>query len=342
MPVIWVPPCGTSPVCAKKNGPDDERGRTQGVTKGIHYTRKAGPVSAPIESPDEWQDVIRRCVLSDKASLLGALSTMIEQPRPTPETVEESVFEADFEHTVRKWKEEAQEHPYEVDLSNCFVSYGFHLVDAEPVTTDQITECLRQRPHDARGGHVFFESNYNTPYRPFVIEVAGHDGLEVHVNTADFDHRAVRRLSEWLSGTEAISYWEDTAWIKDAVEHRSSLTWERGQHIWIAQQISYANSFLATVKHIADYFDFTGDVRIRVLFSGLSGRNLRSTNIGVYYSMDYRARQNTKQIDFVLKASDLAAETRSSAIASIIQPMNKLTQGPVVNAESVVRSLRAN
>ncbi|WP_236627444.1 hypothetical protein, partial [Sulfitobacter sp. HI0027] len=68
------------------------------------------------------------------------------------------------------------------------------------------------------------------------------------------------------------------------------------QHIWIAQQISYANSFLATVKHIADYFDFTGDVRIRVLFSGLSGRNLRSTNIGVYYSMDYRARQNTKQI----------------------------------------------
>ncbi|MFC6641157.1 MULTISPECIES: AlbA family DNA-binding domain-containing protein [Sulfitobacter] len=342
VPVIWVPPCGTSPVCAKKNGPDDERGRTQGVTKGIHYTRKAGPVSAPIESPDEWQDVIRHCVLSDKASLLGALSTMIEQPRPTPETVEESVFEADFEHTVGKWKEEAQEHPYEVDLSNCFVGYGFHLVDAEPATTDQIAECLRQRPHDARGGHVFFESNYNTPYRPFVIEVAGHDGLEVHVNTADFDHRAVWRLSEWLSGTEAISYWEDTAWIKDAVEHSSSLTWERGQHIWIAQQVSYANSFLATVKHIADYFDFTGDVRIRVLFSGLSGRNLRSTNIGVYYSMDYRARQNTKQIDFVLKASDLAAETRSSAIASIIQPMNKLTQGPVVNAESVVRSLRAN
>ncbi|MEP2881734.1 MAG: hypothetical protein ABJP13_18305 [Sulfitobacter sp.] len=310
--------------------------------KGYTLHPQAGPVSAPIESPDEWQDVIRRCVLSDKASLLGALSTMIEQPRPTPETVEESVFEADFEHTVGKWKEEAQEHPYEVDLSNCFVGYGFHLVDAEPVTTDQITECLRQRPHDARGGHVFFESNYNTPYRPFVIEVAGHHGLEVHVNTTDFDHRAVWRLSEWLSGTEAISYWEDTARIKEAVEHRSSLTWERGQHIWIAQQISYANSFLATVKHIADYFDFTGDVRIRVLFSGLSGRNLRSTNIGVYYSMDYRARQNTKQIDFVLKASDLAAETRSSAIASIIQPMNKLTQGPVVNAESVVRSLRAN
>jgi len=139
-----------------------------------------------------------------------------------------------------------------------------------------------------------------------------------------------------------MSYWEDTEWIKGAVESRSSRTWERGQHIWIAQQIDYANSFLEMVKHIADYFNFIGDVRIRVLFSGLSGRNLRSTRIGVYYSMDYQAHQNTKQIDFVLKTADLATETRSAAIASIIQPMNKLTQGPVVTAESVVRSLSAN
>ncbi|WP_346909477.1 ATP-binding protein [uncultured Roseibium sp.] len=44
VPVIWVPSCGTSPVCGKKNGPNDDRGRTQGVAKGVHYIRKAGPV----------------------------------------------------------------------------------------------------------------------------------------------------------------------------------------------------------------------------------------------------------------------------------------------------------
>lgn len=342
VPVIWVPPCGTSPVCAKKNGPNDEHGRTQGVAKGTHYIRKAGPVSAPIESPDEWQDVIRRCVLNDKASLLGALTTMIEQPRPAPDTEKQSALDADFEHILDNWKDEAQDHLYEIDLTNCFVGYGFQLLDAEPVTTDQLTDCLRNRPHEARGGHIFFECSYNSPYRPFVIEVADHDGLEVHANTSDFDHRSVWRLSERLSGTEVISYWEDTKWIKGAVEQRSSLTWNRGQHIWIAQQIAYANSFLAAVKHIADYFSFTGDVRIRVLFSGLKGRNLKSTNVRVYYSMDYRAHQNTKQIDFVLKTADLAPETRSSAIVSMIQPMNKLTQGPVVTAESVVRSLSPN
>lgn len=342
VPVIWVPPCGTSPVCARKNGPNDERGRTQGISKGTHYIRKAGPVSAPIESPDEWQDIIRRCVLSDKSSLLGALTTMIEQPRPAPETEEQSVLDADFEHAIDRWKDEAQEHPYEIDLTNCFVGYGFQLLDAEPVTTDQLTDCLRNRPHDTRGGHVFFDGGYNSTYRPFVIEVAGHDGLEVHANTTDFDHRSVWRLSEALSGTEVISYWEDTEWIKGAVEQNSSRIWERGQHIWVAQQIAYANGFLATVKHIANYFSFTGDVRIRALFSGLNGRTLKSTDIRAFYSMDYRAHQNMKQTDFVLNVEDLAAETRSSAIASIIQPVNKLTQGPAITAESVVRSLSTN
>lgn len=97
VPVISVPPCGTAPICTKKNGPDDERGRAQGIIKGAHYIRKAGPVSEAIASPDEWQDVIRRCVLSDKASLLGALTTMVEQPRPVPELEEQSVFESDFD-----------------------------------------------------------------------------------------------------------------------------------------------------------------------------------------------------------------------------------------------------
>lgn len=339
IPVIWVPPCGTSPVCAKKNGPDDDRGRTQGIVKGIHYIRKAGPVSAPIESPDEWQDVIRRCVLSDKTSLLGALTTMIEQPRAALETEDHSVLDADFDHTVDSWRNEAQEHPYEIDLSICFVAYGFQLLDSEAVTIDQLKGCLRNRPQNTRGGHDFFESEYSSPNRPFVIEVAGYDGLEVHANTTDFDHRSVWRLSEALSGTEVISYWEDSEYLKGAVEHNSSRIWERGRHLWIAQQISYADGFLGMVKHIADYFNFTGDVRIRALFSGLKGRTLYSPDIRVYYSGDYRSLQNTKQVDFVLNVGDLATETRSSTIASIIQPVNKLTQGPAVTTESVVRSL---
>ena len=338
VPVIWVPSCGTSPVCGKKNGPNDERERTQGVAKGVHYIRKAGAVSAPIETPDEWQDVIRRCVLADKTSLLGALSTMIEQPRPAQEADAQSVFDVDFEHMVDLWKKEAQEHSYEINLANSFVAFGFHLVDAETVTIDQLSECLFYRPLIPRGEYVFFE-NRQKDRHPFVLEVADHAGFEFHLNTSDFEPRTIWRLSEALSGAEVISYWEDTEWIKSTVESRSSVTWEKGQHIWIAQQITYASCFLARVKQIADHFNFAGDVRIRVLFSGLKGRNLRSPDPAVYYRMNYLAHQNTKQVDYVLNVADLAAETRSSAIASIIQPMNKLTQGPAVTAETVVKTL---
>ncbi|MEO0625289.1 MAG: ATP-binding protein [Pseudomonadota bacterium] len=335
--VIWVPSCGTAPVCAKKNGPNDARGRPEGINKGIHYIRKAGPVSAPIESPAEWHDVIRRCVLNDKTALLGALSTMIEQPR-APAEVRDG-FDIEFEHLVSSWRAEAAEHPYDVDLTRNFEAYGFQLLGAEPVTTERISRSLDAVPRSTRG-HGFFRSRYPEAHGPFLLEVEGIAGLEVHANTPDWDHRFLWRLSENLIGTEAISYWEDTEYIKRAVEERSSRKWNRGQHIWINQQIAYADNFLAMVKHMVNYFEYNGDVRLRVLFSGLSGRALKSPDAVVSYSREYLARQDTKQTDFVVNAAELAAETRSSIVVSMVQPMNKFTQGPEITPKGVVHSLR--
>ncbi len=337
--VIWVSPLGVSPVCGSKNGPNGENGGTVGIRKGIHYIRRAGPVSAPIESPDEWQTVIRRCVLSDKTTLLAALTTMLQQPVSNPEDEDGSVLDADFEHIIEVWKDEASRHPYDVDLRNNFVCYGFHLVDAETTTTDRIRESLRFRPGALRSEHMFFDAEYNSPYRPIVIEVADVAGVEVRATTGDFDLRSAWRMSEALSGAEVISYWEDTAWIKGAVEEKSSRTWERGKAIWIKQQVAYCDNFLAMVKHIADQFDYNGSIRIRVLFSGLRGRKLDSPNAAVYYSLDYEAHQDTKLVDLTVNANALDAEARTSTIAAIIQSMNKLTQGPEITVEGVASLL---
>jgi len=339
--VIWVPAAGTSPVCGLKNGPNGENGKTVGVKRSVHYMRKAGPASAPIESPDEWQTVIRRCVLSDKTALLGALTTMIEQPLPTPTADDKSLLDADFEHIIEKWKEHAEKTPYKVDLSGNFVCFGFHLLDAEATTIDRIKECLQSRPADTLGGYQYFDDGYNAPNNPVVIENADVDGLDCYATSDQFDQRFAWRLSEAMAGVEIVSYWEDTAWIKDAAEHNSSRTWERGEKIWIEQQIAYTNNFLAIVKHFADYFEHERDVRICVLFSGLQGRSLGSPNSGGYYCLNYEAHQNTKQVDFTVKKNALEPEVRSATISAIIQPMNKLTQGPKITAEYVIRSLEA-
>lgn len=339
VPVIRVPALSVSPISGAKNGPNGENGGTVGISKGIHYTRKAGPVSAPVESPDEWQTIIRRCILSDKASLLAALTTMLERPNPTLPDDKESILDADFEHTMKVWNDEASKNSYAVDLSKNYICYGFHLVDAERVTIKQIADCLNSRLENIRGERLFFDSNYKSTSATIVIEVANTDGLEVRAASEDFDHRFAWRVSEALSGVEVISSWEDTAWIKGAVEQRSTNTWERGKAIWIQQQIAFCQNFLEMVKHISNFFRYDGPIRLRVLFSGLKGRSLRSPDPVVPYSRHYEAHQNTKLVDLTVKASALDSEARSSTIAAIIQPMNKLTQGPNVNAEVVVKHL---
>ena len=71
--VISIPSHGATPVCCRADGPQDEKGRVQGVSCGAYYIRKPGPESAPITSPSEWAPLIRRCVSTERSSILGAI-----------------------------------------------------------------------------------------------------------------------------------------------------------------------------------------------------------------------------------------------------------------------------
>jgi hypothetical protein len=339
--VVRVPTVGTAPVCGRKNGPNDANGKTVGIRKGLHYIRKAGPVSGPIESADEWQAVIRKCVLSDKAALLGALTTMMTQPSPTPDQEGSSIMDVDFAHMIETWRDKVAKKPYDVDLTSNFVAYSFHLLDGPTVIVDQIIDCLHNGHREFVGAHRFFDVGYPAPNNPIVIENAGVDGIEVDLTTAQFDLKAAWRLSEVLSGTEVVSFWEDTEWIKSAVEGRSSRTWERGKKIWIDMQIGFVSNFLENAKHVADYFKYDGKIRIRVEYHGLKGRTLGSPSFGVYYSRDYEAHQDIKKIDITIDKDALDAEARSATISAIVQTMNKLTQGPAITPERVVKGLEA-
>lgn len=337
--VIWASSHGVSPISGAKNGPNGATGGTVGVVKGSHYIRKAGPVSERIESPDEWQTLIRRCVLNDKTSLLAALTTMLDKPDQTADDKIRQILEIDFEHIINVWKAETSKYPSDIDLSENFICYGFHFLDAPPVSTNTIIDCLRNSPMDAQGRHQFFDIQYN---RPVLIEVENTAGLEFRATSNDFEPRSAWRVNESLSGVEVISYWEDSTWIKSVVEERSSRTWERGKAFWIKQQIAYCDSFLAKVKHIADFLSYDGVIRLRILFHGLKGRSLDSPNAAVHYSMKYEVHQNAKMIDLIIKANALEPESRSSTVAAIIQPVNKLTQGPEVTAKTVVKYLASN
>jgi hypothetical protein len=76
-PIIIVPSHGAAPVCAKASGPE-KNGRPTGIVQGTYYIRKAGPCSDPILTSAEWQPLIRRCAMHDRAALLSAIAGAIE------------------------------------------------------------------------------------------------------------------------------------------------------------------------------------------------------------------------------------------------------------------------
>ncbi|HLJ39638.1 MAG TPA: RNA-binding domain-containing protein, partial [Steroidobacteraceae bacterium] len=81
--VVKVPPHGSVPVCTKAAGPHDPKGNPQGVDKGRYYTRVNGPKSEPIETPEQWAPIIRRCVLNERHDLLNGIAALLKAP-PAP------------------------------------------------------------------------------------------------------------------------------------------------------------------------------------------------------------------------------------------------------------------
>lgn len=348
VPVIRVPNVGAVPICGKKNGPQDDRNRTVGIRKGVHYYRAAGPVSAPIESPEQWRDVIRRCVLNDRKELLGALNTMLERP-VTSAPADVSALDQQFTGMVSHWEQLAFDPDREVNPAENYVAVGFELVGASEVLSisiDDIRRALQARTYGHYGPHRFFDEQTPVGHRPYVLEIADVAGLQVDAvkdeteTIADLPY--VWRLAENFTGVEVVSFWEDTEWVKGAVERRSTKQWQRGGNFWPAMHMEYIDGFLSNVWHFAEAFGFKGSVRTRLAYSGLAGRQINSANPGAYYSMRYVSRQSRINVDLTFDSEAFEESVRSAAIAALLQPVNKFFQGPEITAEGVVRSLAAN
>jgi hypothetical protein len=79
-PIIRVPAHGVVPICARKNGPHDAQNRPQGIATPHVYIRAVGPngpESVPMSRPEDWEKLIRRCVLADRTALLGLIDSLL-------------------------------------------------------------------------------------------------------------------------------------------------------------------------------------------------------------------------------------------------------------------------
>jgi predicted HTH transcriptional regulator len=82
--VVRIPSHGSIPICARANGPEDDKGRSIGVRKGEHYIRVPGPKSVAVDSAELWQPLIRRCAMNDRQGLLESFGRLLH-PSPAAE-----------------------------------------------------------------------------------------------------------------------------------------------------------------------------------------------------------------------------------------------------------------
>src|ERR1700732_5260618 len=95
-PVVWVPSHGAVPVCSKADGPQDEKGRPQGIKMATYYIRAPGPESVPITAPEQWGPIVRGCIVHERTTLVGMFDSLLRAPPPPNPT-----------EALKRWHERA-------------------------------------------------------------------------------------------------------------------------------------------------------------------------------------------------------------------------------------------
>ena len=154
-PVVRIPAHGAVPIAAKSDGPADDKGRPQGIVSGAHYVRKTGPESAPAQSVEDWQPLIRRCVLADRDALLSdvarALQFRVEPERPGTDTVLKAWHNA----SASRWAAivaDARRFVWPVDIvaNHCQLSYMILGDDGVSLPADALRRTLEEANRDVR------------------------------------------------------------------------------------------------------------------------------------------------------------------------------------------------
>jgi len=270
--IVVVPSHGSVPVCAQRDGPQDARGRSQGITSGAYYIRKPGPASEQIVTPAEWAPLMRRCVLAERAAILGAINVVLRGGRA----------EDDLEPRLRQWHEAlAGSYPerltaakQEVALAFGYMQFSFVVHQSgEAIAHDQLLRVVERCNAEA-------DAVTRTHWGPFVV--LHRDPIAPRSRTApdlddgecEFLEAAVMESGDaigtsdmWrVSGDGRASlikgWWEDTHLFGQTPQTCLS-------PMWLAKELAGCMLF---ARAFANSFETATAVTFRCEWTGLKGR----------------------------------------------------------------------
>lgn len=179
-PAIVVPGGHRVPIRARAGGPNDKH-----VKKDTYYVRRAGPQSAPPQTAAEWDQLIHRCVMADRDTLLDNLRAALSgepsrQPEPSLAQLTARWEAESIQRFAEVVKEKAASATYAGGYYTCSYAFAEHpVIDARG-----LLEHLRVVEHQT-GWPVWMVFD-----RPPIAPYPMNGLVECHVWEAEESHYA--------------------------------------------------------------------------------------------------------------------------------------------------------
>lgn len=311
-PVIIVPGGHSVPVRCKKDGPNGAHVRQHAI-----YIRRPGPASEEPQTAQEWQELIRRCVLNDRDNLLEQVSSILQ-----PFSATTGTEGAPVPDRHRNWLETAQERFEELN------EQSFGGIEHGPFALGYWRAAYTISPEITGLSLPFFRDELrrvvgNETGWPVGIFMERDDARpRPHENCVEL------WLAEAMPDPAASDYWKacsDGSFVLFRGYQEDSTGWEGarnpGEQLDFLLPIWRVGEVLLHGYRFANRFAGEGaSMRVTMMWTGLDGRTLGNSQPFMYSTPHGRRSQQDRV------TASVEIENALSVDASLYDLVDDLTQ----------------
>lgn len=300
-PVVVVPGGHTSPIRAKRSGPD---GQHIGINS--YYIRRPGPASEQPQSGREWDELIRRCVLSDRDRLVGQFRRLIQ----LPDVLSNEGAELGLAAVLDDWSSASDARWEEVVVANLGdlsrFEHGTYTITycLNELTTDVEVSTLLEALRAAEGpetGWPMWLTGGNQDLRPYPFDGVVECWLGAGTMFADAAHSDF-----WRASRDGLLY------IRRGYEEDSTSQLEPGTILDLTLPVWRVAEGLLHARRLAEALDPSGrlesDVEFTFRWSGLNGRRLKAWSSNRSLSLPRLCRQEEVRSRVVVSTRDIDSQ----------------------------------
>ncbi|MBW7997178.1 MAG: ATP-binding protein [Candidatus Glassbacteria bacterium] len=290
-PIIRVPTHGAAPICTKRGGPHDDHGNAQGIRKGVYYTRGPGPKSIPIDSPELWQPIIRRCVLNEREAIVTSISHLLQRPASDQRVEKDEILkwhESSHERYAELLEQSEQEWPVSIADNHYQLSYAISELGGETIHNLDDFKVVHQRSNEAVKNDVWTGWSMFHPFTtpelaPYVlVDDMGKinaELLETNLLSKTGSLPDFWRLSMDGRATIIRPYREDL----ETIEIGDDVPLEPGSFLSPRTLVRELYELSAHAREISRSFHHAQTIHFMCSWWGLAGRIIRDFDPGVHW-----------------------------------------------------------